>query len=245
MKLTVIGFWGAYPEKNEATSCYLLQDGGTNVLLDCGSGAVAQLQNYIDLAVIDAVILSHYHHDHVADIGVLTYSRVVDMNLKNTDQPLHIYGHQDDQQGYQQLGKKTFAEAYDYGEKSVLSIGSLSFTFHPTSHPAPCYAIKVKSQSGTSIVYSADTSYDESLVPFIEGADLLITETSFYEGQEAKSYGHMNSKEAATLAVKGNVKELLLAHLPHFGDHQQLVNEAKKYFKGPISLGKRGLTWEE
>ncbi|MBU9710291.1 MBL fold metallo-hydrolase [Evansella tamaricis] len=246
MKLTVIGYWGAYPEKNEATSCYLLQDENTNILLDCGSGAVAQLQNYIELAEIDAVIITHYHHDHIADLGVLTYSRIVDMNLGKTDRPLHIFAHDKDAEAFQQLSKKPFAEAFAYhAEKNGMpfTIGSLQFTFHPTNHPVPCFAVKAHSQDGSIIAYTGDTAYDESLIPFLKNVDLLITESSFYEGQDAKPFGHMNSKESGILGYKSNVKYLLLSHLPHFGNHQQLITESCKYYSGKISHARGGMVW--
>src|SRR3712207_9222545 len=73
MKITVIGCWGAYPEKNEATTGYLLQTGEHNILIDCGSGILSRIQEYIPLNKIDSVILSHYHGDHVADIIPLQY----------------------------------------------------------------------------------------------------------------------------------------------------------------------------
>ncbi|MDG5786838.1 MBL fold metallo-hydrolase [Evansella sp. AB-P1] len=242
MKLTIIGYWGAYPGKNEGTSAYLLEGENTKILLDCGSGAVARLQNHINLATLDAVVLSHYHHDHVADIGVLQYSRVVDMNLKGTTEPLHIYAHKDDLMEFNRLGKKPYAEVFSYNSNGPLSIGPFTFSFQKTNHPVPCYAMKITDGS-KSFVYTADTTYDEALIPFIQGSDLLITETSFYEDQEAKTYGHMNSKEAGTLAEKSDVQHLILSHLPHFGSHNQLVEEAKKYFSGNIQLAASDLVW--
>ncbi|MDQ0256525.1 ribonuclease BN (tRNA processing enzyme) [Evansella vedderi] len=242
MKITVIGSWGAYPGPGEATSAYLLEEGETKILLDCGSGVVSLLQKDHDLASIDAVVLSHYHHDHIADIGILQYSRVVDMNLDRTDQPLHIYAHQDDEQAFQQLGKKPYAEAFAYNDEEPLIIGPFTFSFHKTTHPAPCYGMKVQSPDDKLIVYTADTTYDETFIPFLQNADLLISECSFYEKQDAAPYGHMNSKEAATLAEKGQVKQLILSHLPHFGTHEQLVKEAAGYYTGCIHLAKVGLT---
>lgn len=77
MKMTVVGFWGGFPEAGEATSGYLFEHDGFRLLVDCGSGVLAQLQKYITPSDIDAVVLSHYHHDHVADIGVLQYARLI------------------------------------------------------------------------------------------------------------------------------------------------------------------------
>src|SRR3712207_7551620 len=54
MKITVIGCWGAYPEKNEATTGYLLQTGEHNILIDCGSGILSRIQEYIPLNKIDS-----------------------------------------------------------------------------------------------------------------------------------------------------------------------------------------------
>lgn len=61
MKLTVIGFWGGYPKLNGASSGYLLEHNGFNLLLDCGSGILSKLQNVLQPEELDAVILSHYH----------------------------------------------------------------------------------------------------------------------------------------------------------------------------------------
>ncbi|RKL67806.1 hypothetical protein CR203_10730 [Salipaludibacillus neizhouensis] len=244
MKLTVIGFWGAYPEKNEATSCFLLEDAGTSILLDCGSGAVAQLQNYLDLHTLDAVMLSHYHHDHVADLGVLTYSRVVDINLKKTEIPLKIHAHKDDEAAFEKLRRPPFTEVTSYQHDSKVKIGPFTITFQKTDHPAPCYAMRIESsETNHTIVYTADTTFQESLIPFARNASLLIAETSFYADQSAEKFGHMNSKEVAMLAEESETKEVILSHLPHFGDHKQLVNEVAKTYSGKISLAETGKTW--
>lgn len=242
MKITVIGYWSAFPKTNEATSCYLLQHNEMNILLDCGSGAISQLQNVIPLWELDAVILTHYHHDHIADMGTLTYSRIVHMDLQKTDKPLHIFAHNEDVEAFEKLMRDRVTIVSLYNEKKLIQIGDLTFYFQKTTHPSPCYAIKGIDTSGKSFVYTGDTTYDETLIPFIKNTDLLITEASFYEQQDAQAFGHMNSKEAATLAQKGNIKKLLLSHLPHFGDHVQLLNEAKNYFSGDVQLAKQGLT---
>src|SRR5690625_7749578 len=77
MELIVIGYWGGYPAENGATSAYMIKKDGFNLVIDMGSGALSKLQKYINVEQIDAVLLSHYHHDHVADIGVLQYARLV------------------------------------------------------------------------------------------------------------------------------------------------------------------------
>ena len=68
IQLTVIGFWGAYPGPGEATSGYLLQSEGFNLLVECGSAVLSRLPGHVEPDALDAVLISHYHADHVADI---------------------------------------------------------------------------------------------------------------------------------------------------------------------------------
>ncbi|WP_416151343.1 MBL fold metallo-hydrolase [Salipaludibacillus sp. HK11] len=241
MKLTVIGFWGAYPEKNEATSCFLLEEEDTKIILDCGSGAVSQIQNILDLRDIDAAVISHFHHDHIADIGVLTYSRVVDINLKRTKKPLSIYAHREEDDSYTNLAKPPYTDVQSYDSSNPIYIGPFTIYFQRTTHPVPCYAMKVIStKTNKSLIYSADTTYDENLIPFSLDTDLLIAESSFYANQSAAKFGHMNSVDVAKLANQSQAKSVLLTHLPHFGVHQQLVDEVTERYTGTVAIAKTG-----
>src|SRR5690625_2218100 len=100
MKVTVIGYWGGFPAPNSATSTYLVEKGGFALVVDMGSGGLATLQKYKQISDIDAVILSHYHHDHVADIGVLQYACLVQSYITGETTVLPIYGHQEDETGF-------------------------------------------------------------------------------------------------------------------------------------------------
>lgn len=53
--------------------------------------------------------------------------------------------------------------------------------------------------------------------------------------------GHMTSEQAGILASNAKVKSLILTHLPHFGDLNQLVSETKEHYEGPVSLAEKGL----
>jgi ribonuclease BN (tRNA processing enzyme) len=243
MKLTIIGHWGAYPQAGDATSCYLLEHDDYKLLIDCGSGALSQMQEYSSLAELDAVIISHYHHDHIADIGPLQYSRLIDFELKKTSKPLSIYGHPYDQAEFQKLAKPEHILSFIYNEEHESSIGPFRITYLETAHKARCFAMRFE-VDGKSIVYTADSSYKEEFQLFAKNADLLLCETSFYAHQDGKPYGHMNSIEAATIARNACVKKLALTHLPHFGDHSQLKKEAKTIFSGEVVLAKKGLTFD-
>ena len=95
---------------------------------------------------------------------------------------------------------------------------------------------------GKALVYTGDTSFKEEFIPFGKQADLLLCECNFYGNQSGKGAGHMNSFDAGNFAASAEVKRLVLTHLPHYGDHHQLVEEAKKKYAGPVQLAKEGLS---
>lgn len=242
MKLKVIGYWGGFPAVNEATSGYLLESNGCRLLVDCGSAVLSKLQETIEIDELDAVILSHYHHDHIADIGPLQYASYVSSIIKGTKKTLPIYAHSLDADAFKKLTYKEATKGIEYDPSHSLKIGPFTITFLRTIHPAACFAMRITDEQST-IIYTADSSFQEAFIPFSAGADLLIAESSLYSSQDGTNAGHMNSKEAALIAKGAGVKQLLLTHLPHFGEHENLVKEAKEQFRGQIVLASSGYEW--
>lgn len=242
MKLTVLGYWGGYPAKGEATSGYLLQEDGFNLLIDCGSGVLAQLQNYIKPEELDAVILSHYHADHVADIGVLQYSRLIQSFLQKGIKTLPIYGHTKDEGSFQSLTHGTHTKGIPYDPEGELKVGPFTITFQLTKHAVVCYAMRITDGKST-LVYTADTALIPELTVFSRNADLLIAECNFYKGMDGSGPGHMTSEDCGKLAQQSEAHQLLLTHLPHFGQLSQLVIEAKEVYNNKVELASSGWTW--
>lgn len=243
MKLTIIGFWGGYPAANGATSAYLLEKDNFSLLLDAGSGSLSRLQNVKQLTDLDAVVLSHYHHDHVADIGVLQYALLVQSYVTGQKDILPIYGHDEDKAGFQAL-THDFTEGIAYDPEGELQVGPFSITFLKTNHPVPCYGMRI-TDGENIIVYTADSSYQDEWIAFSDEADLLLTDCNFYADQDGSNAGHMNSHDAARIASKANVKQLILSHLPQYGNPTELMQEAATIYDGPIELAEEGLTWGE
>lgn len=241
MKLTVIGCWGAYPAAGGATSGYLFEKNGFRLLVDCGSGVLSRLQQFIKVEELDAVILSHYHHDHVADIGPLQYAFLVQNTINETRKVLPIYGHEGDTDMFAKLSHQ-FTKGYAYTPESSLQIGPFTIDFQKTNHPVVCYGMRISDGEHT-VVYTADTSYFPEWRLFADQADLLITDTNFYKGMDGSEPGHMTSEEAARIANEANVDRLWLSHLPHFGQLSKLKQEAEDVFEGTIELAEEGLSW--
>jgi ribonuclease BN (tRNA processing enzyme) len=232
LKITVLGPWGAYPKAGEATAGYLLEHLDEKILVDCGSGVLAQLQKYIKLSEITAVIISHTHFDHIADLGCLQYACLIDQDLGIRTSTLPIY--MADEANDNKFKEMAGTEIRRISVEEALVIKRLRFTFFKTFHGAFCLAMKIQYLNKT-IVYTADTYYDETLVDFCANADALIAETSFNKAiTDAKKYGHMNTTDVGTLAMKARIGKAFLTHLPHFGDLDQLAGEVAEVFKGEI-----------
>ncbi len=91
--------------------------------------------------------------------------------------------------------------------------------------------------------YCSDTIYNEALIPLIEGVDLLYHEGTFADGMEAKAREtrHSTARQAAVLARKAGVKQLVLGHFSaRILDEQELLNQAREEFEA-TSLASEGM----
>lgn len=87
-ELRIIGCRAGSPGPNGPASGYLLDVGDTRVLIDCGPGVLTGLTTRGLAADIDAVVISHRHADHSADLTPFGYHRSFPEILP----PLPLYG---------------------------------------------------------------------------------------------------------------------------------------------------------
>ncbi len=211
MKLTILGYWGGFPFNGDGTTSFLLESDGFSLLLDAGSGSLLALEEHLNPVDLDAVLLTHYHHDHIADLGVLQYYRQL---MPKPEQPvLPIYGHMEDTFHFEELTLAGVSQGIGYKETDQVTIGPFSVTFLRTVHPVPCFAVRlVERETGKILVFTADSGYLSALADFAKDADVLITDTYFLEGHE-NHHAHLTSKETGEIAVAAGVKKLILSHL--------------------------------
>ena len=91
--------------------------------------------------------------------------------------------------------------------------------------------------------YCSDTAYNPSMIPIIEGVDLLYHEATFAERDKAraKETFHSTARQAAEIAQKANVKRLVIGHYSARNDVlTELYDEAKELFPTTI-LGNEGM----
>ena len=103
-------------------------------------------------------------------------------------------------------------------------------------------------EASVSYAFCSDTQYSESIVPIIQGVDLLYHEATFLDEMKdlAKYTGHSTALEAAKIAQKAKVKKLILGHFSNrYSDYTEFEREARTIFENtfvpeilkPIKIG--------
>ena len=106
--------------------------------------------------------------------------------------------------------------------------------------------LTIAPKKSRSYAYCSDTRYNEALLNHISNVSLLYHEATFLEEAElraSKTY-HSTASQAAILAKKANVEQLIIGHFSaRYKDITPFKVEAMKYFKN-TSLAIEGQSFE-
>ncbi|MCL4131520.1 UNVERIFIED_CONTAM: hypothetical protein GTU68_001731 [Idotea baltica] len=97
-----------------------------------------------------------------------------------------------------------------------------------------------------SYAFCSDTVYSESILPIIKDVDVLYHESTFLDKHEnlAEPTKHSTAKQAATIAHKANVGQLILGHYStRYDGLLEFKNEAQTIFEN-VELAEDGKTFE-
>jgi ribonuclease BN (tRNA processing enzyme) len=248
MRLTIVGCSGSVPGPKSPASCYLVEADGYRVLLDLGNGAFGALYSHDDPYAIDAVLLSHLHADHCFDLASLYVARYY--HPEGPVPPIPVYGPPGtDARIARAYGMETTEEIHqaftvaEWSDDAHYDVGPLPVTVRKVAHPVPCFAMRIEHE-GRSLVYSGDTGPSAALVTLAQGADLLLCEASFVEGEPHKPDLHLTGKEAGDHAQAARVGRLLLTHIPPWRDRDRALAEATPAFQGSVELAQPGATYD-
>ncbi|MET0758899.1 MAG: ribonuclease Z [Flavobacterium sp.] len=97
-----------------------------------------------------------------------------------------------------------------------------------------------------SYAFCSDTVYDEGIIPLIKEVDVLYHESTFLQSEEvlAGKTMHSTAKEAATIALKANVKQLVLGHYSTRYESIELFKEEAETIFSEVLLADDGKTFE-
>jgi ribonuclease BN (tRNA processing enzyme) len=263
VRLTVLGKSPAWQDADGACSGYLIEDGETAVLIDCGNGVFSKLRKYRDYVAVDAVVLSHLHADHFLDLVPYSYALLyaprqqpvpVD-RFPGTDTParpiLHgptgataVFDTVTGAWGAPGLIGKAF-DIREYATDDVLEVGSLRLRFSAVPHFLPTNAIEITSSSGPGrIVYGSDHRPSDEIVAFARGADLLLLEATLPRPERHGDRGHLTPEEAGQHAAKAGAGQLVLVHMSDEMDELWARACAEEAFGGPVEVAAEGQVYE-
>jgi ribonuclease Z len=274
-KVTLLGTASPQPLPNRFGPSTLVEAGDQRLLFDAGRGVPIRLgQINVPLAKITALFLTHYHSDHTSGIpdlwltgwlyGRATPFRVIgpiraktlmtnlenayalDIKIRLEDEKLPPEGiattvEEFEQDGvvYEQGGVKVIAFTVDHG---------------PAIKPAVGYRIEYR---GHSVVISGDTRYNENVIKYGTGVDVLIHEVCIAPPELLKTNirfqrimaHHTSPQDAGRVFSQAHPKLAVYTHLVFLGENpaptvEDVATQTRETYAGPLAIGEDLMSFE-
>jgi ribonuclease BN (tRNA processing enzyme) len=256
--LTILGSGTAAPNPGGANSGYLLREGDTAVVMDCGAGTGGRIALHVPVNRLSGVAISHLHPDHYFDLVALNYLlKFGEPRPRELPRRVPLWVPPGGHAFLRELGKLIGAsrdmlegvfEICDYSPERPLTIGSLEFSFRPVQHYILSHSMRVRSPDGGLLVFSSDVAPCPQLVEAARDADLFLCESALLNSSQddsnPKLRGHLCAAEAGAAARAAGARRLLITHYysSEEADAHHLAT-ASAAFEGPVDLAREGRTY--
>lgn len=221
MRVTVIGSGTAAPDPDRVGSAFLIEAAGTTALLDCGPGAVHHLARFrAPWAVLDHLVISHFHNDHTGDIPMLLFAMKWGV-AEQRDRPLRIWGPDGLKARLGHMAAAFGDHVADPGfpvtvtelspEGRVDLAPGLTLAWTPTPHADPSLAFRLDAGTDAAVGYTGDTGASEDVARFLAGVDLMIAECSVPDDEAMDT--HLTPSRLAAMATTARPRQLLVSHV--------------------------------
>jgi ribonuclease BN (tRNA processing enzyme) len=255
MRLTVLGGSAAGTNTGQGCSGYLIESATASIVLDLGPGTLQELRKHTNYRTLTAIVVSHLHVDHVADLLALRYALAYNpvsppgrMKLclppggtAMLERLAGVFVEPSEVAGF-------FGSVFDIAEyepRAGLTIGDLQLKFLPTVHFIPCWAIRITgpdAQSG-DLTYTADSGPAADLAAFAAGSRILVAEATYLDPPDTprEERGHLSAAEAGAVASTAGVATLVLTHLWEELGFDRYRSQAARRFTGRLEVARPGL----
>jgi len=242
-----------YIEFGGATTCVMLNLGDKHFMIDCGSGINNALE---DLKNIDELYLfiSHSHIDHISGIATLLSSF--------QDKKLHIYGKTFDVSVEESINRIMSQSLWpvrtnvyknvDFHEVTGdIRIDDTVIKNMDSNHPGGCSLWRFEHSMDiivTAFDFSHLDGYDEKLVDFAKGANVLIYDGNMTEEELRKkpNWGHSTPEDGCRIGEKIGCNDLYITHFGIFDDTYLTHWEERLQKDYPfVSFARTGLRQDE
>lgn len=247
--VTILGNNSAVPAFDRHPTAQVLTVRDHLYLIDCGEGTQIQIIHYkIRRSKIHRIFISHLHGDHYFGLIGLINS----MGLLGRIQPLHIHGPEplweilqlqlreaDTHLPFELLFHSLPEEGFVAEDKN-----SVIHCFR-TNHRIACWGFhfseikptrserEAGDMVGRSYAFCADTKYDERMIDHVRGVDWMYHETTYLDDlrSQAEARFHSTTRQAASIALRAGVKQLLIGHFSSkYADLDPFLEEARSVF---------------
>jgi ribonuclease BN (tRNA processing enzyme) len=231
------------------------------LLFDCSEGARWRLPEAgIDPARVQHIAISHPHPDHAA-LPQFIQGRACEALFRPPGDPqslaLKLYlptesaesieslwrWHQPEDQGRATSRYPLTVVSTSDGFEQEIFDGVLlqAFRVYHSFGKSPALAFRVEAH-GEVFAYSGDTGLCDGIVRAAQNATLFVCEASSRVGEDcAREYGHLNPRQAASIALEGNVQQLVLTHYAGLDSDDVMLSDARSSgYKGSLSLARDG-----
>lgn len=245
MRLTVLGSSASYADAGRACAGHLVQDGATAVLVDCGNGTLANLARVLDPTALDAVIITHEHIDHFADLYALQAALRYAPTGTAPAVPLYLPAGLFERIAavLNERGRAELADAFivrELAEGFPVLAGRLTIIPSEVDHVTPTFGLRITNGRCT-LAYTSDTAPGERATELARGADVLLAEATLPAAYAGRA-PHLTPAQAGRLAHEAGTKTLVLTHLWPTVDRIAAAAEAEEVFSGRIVVAEEMTT---
>jgi ribonuclease BN (tRNA processing enzyme) len=238
MRLTVLGGSGAWPAAGGGCSGYLVEQDGFRLLVDPGYATVPRLLTLLPAAAVDAVLVTHGHPDHCADLNPLLRARVLPGGAGVL--PVHaLPGALDAVLALD--APPMLAGSYALHDLvGTTAIGPFAVRTVRLPHFVPNLGVRLTGDR--SLAYTGDAAPDDALLDLARDADVLLAEASFVDTvPERQRAGLSTAVSVGRQAAAAGVRQLVLTHLFPTTDAAAARAAAGAAFAGPVDVATPGL----
>ncbi len=239
-RLTVLGTCGAWPQAGRAASGFLLEYDGFRLVLDLGYATFPRLLTHCTGGDLDAVVITHEHPDHCADLSALCRARYF-ADDRRPRLPLYcppgVIGRVQAMEPTEDL-----LDVFDvHPLPGTHQVGPFRLDGVLLPHHVPHAGVRVTAP-GLTVAYSGDAGPDAALARLGSGADLFVIGATLQGPPPDEEPRHlMSAAEAGAWATRAGARRLLLTHFWPDSDREHSAAEARTTFAGEVITADEGL----
>jgi ribonuclease Z len=279
-RVTLLGTGAPIPRPDRFGPSALVEAGDQKFLIDAGRGATIRLyQIGVSIGQIDALLLTHYHSDHTCGIPDVWLTGWLQSHFGTRTRPFRVIGPVGAKDLMSNLerayaadikiriadeklppeGAAVEVEEFSsdgavYGKNGVTVI---AFEVDHGDLIKPAYGYRIE-YAGRSVVISGDTRFNENVIKFGAGADLLIHEVAIARPElMTEDYvqriiaHHTLAREAGIVFARTRPKLAAYTHLVFLASKQvppatvaDLLAETRQTYNGPLEVGEDLMCFE-